>query len=115
MSQRKTIQLDPGKRVLFLTKDPDMVRRQLSGELNLHMKDLQVEDLMDDINTDVMTPAWACFNHKPEEIARHAQAIGDPRGRGRMQRGIFGGETGVTSHRPNRHPFNQHLVSDHVH
>ncbi|MFB3066680.1 MAG: aconitase family protein [Planctomycetota bacterium] len=74
MSPPKTIQLDPNKRILFLTKDPELIRRQLSGELDLHMKDLQVEDLMDDINTDVMTPAWACFNHKPADIARHAYA-----------------------------------------
>ena len=29
-----------------------MVRKQLRGELNLQMKDLRGEDLMDDINTD---------------------------------------------------------------
>jgi 3-isopropylmalate/(R)-2-methylmalate dehydratase large subunit len=68
------VELTPGKRVLFLTKDPDLIRRQLSGELNLEMKDLRVEDLLDDINTDAMTPAWVCFDHKPEDIARNAYA-----------------------------------------
>ena len=68
------ISLTPGKRVLFLTKDPELIRRQLRGELDLRMEDLRVEDLMDDINTDAMTPAWACFDYRPEDIARNAYA-----------------------------------------
>jgi homoaconitase/3-isopropylmalate dehydratase large subunit len=68
------ISLTPGKRVLFLTKDPELIRRQLRGELDLRMDDLRVEDLMDDINTDAMTPAWACFDYRPEDIARNAYA-----------------------------------------
>ena len=74
MRPPQTVQLTPGKRVLFLTKDPDLIRRQLSGELNLQMKDLTVDDLLDDINTDAMTPAWVCFDHRPEDIARNAYA-----------------------------------------
>ncbi|HEY6138718.1 MAG TPA: aconitase family protein [Thermoanaerobaculia bacterium] len=74
MKPPPTIRLTPGKRVLFLTKDPELIRRQLSGELDLQMKDLRVEDLLDDINTDAMTPAWVCFDHKPEDIARNAYA-----------------------------------------
>src|SRR5262249_17246079 len=69
-----TVSLTPGKRVLFLTKDPDLVRRQLKGELDLLMKDVKVEDLLDDVNTDAMTPAWACFDYRPEDIARNAYA-----------------------------------------
>ena len=38
------------------------------------MQDLRVEDLMDDINTDAMTPAWACFDFRPDNIARNAYA-----------------------------------------
>ena len=38
------------------------------------MKDLSVEDLLDDINTDVMTPAWVCFDHDPAKIAENAYA-----------------------------------------
>jgi len=34
----------------------------------------RVEDLLDDINTDVMTPAWVCFDHDPNEIAKNAYA-----------------------------------------
>ncbi len=68
------VRLTPGKRVLFLTKDPDLIRRQLAGELDLRMADLAVEDLLDDINTDAMTPAWVCFSHRPEDIARDAYA-----------------------------------------
>src|SRR5262249_7208496 len=68
------ISLTPGKRILFLTKDPDLIPRQLRRELDLRMEDLRVEDLMDDINTDAMTPAWACFDYRPEDIARNAYA-----------------------------------------
>jgi len=70
----RDVSLTPGKRVLFLTKDPGLVRRQLRGELDLEMKDLRVEDLLDDVNTDAMTPAWACFDYRPEDIARNAYA-----------------------------------------
>jgi 3-isopropylmalate/(R)-2-methylmalate dehydratase large subunit len=68
------VRLNPDKRVLFLTKDPELIRRQLAGELDLSMQDLSVEDLLDDINTDAMTPAWVCFNHRPEDLARNAYA-----------------------------------------
>jgi 3-isopropylmalate/(R)-2-methylmalate dehydratase large subunit len=74
MKPPSVIRLTPGKRVLFLTKDPELIRRQLRGELNLLMKDLKVDDLLDDINTDAMTPAWVCFDHKPEDLARNAYA-----------------------------------------
>ncbi|MFL6234217.1 MAG: aconitase family protein [Thermoanaerobaculia bacterium] len=74
MKPPETIRLTPGKRVLFLTKDPDLVRRQLRGELDLRIEDLRIEDLLDDINTDAMTPAWVCFSHRPEDIARDAYA-----------------------------------------
>ena len=67
-----SVRLTPGKRVLFLTKDPDLVRKQLRGEANLLMRDLRVDDLMDDINTDAMAPAWACFDYRPEALARSA-------------------------------------------
>lgn len=71
---RRVVALNPGKRVLFLTKDTTLIRRQLAGELNLRMKDVRPEDLLDDINTDVMTPAWVCFRHRPEDIALDAYA-----------------------------------------
>src|SRR3972149_12332010 len=74
MKPNDMISLTPGKRVLFLTKDPELIRRQLRGELDLRMKDLAVEDLLDDINTDAMTPAWVCFDYRPEELAREAYA-----------------------------------------
>ncbi|DAC30811.1 MAG TPA: aconitate hydratase, partial [Candidatus Poseidoniaceae archaeon] len=38
------------------------------------MKDINPDDLLDDINTDVMTPAWVCFDHEPSEIAKNAYA-----------------------------------------
>jgi len=74
MKPPSVVRLTPGRRVLFLTKDPELIRKQLRGELDLQMKDLRVEDLLDDINTDAMTPAWVCFDHKPEDLARNAYA-----------------------------------------
>ncbi|MBW3564756.1 MAG: aconitate hydratase [Acidobacteria bacterium] len=75
MKPAEKVTLTSGRRVLFLTKDPDLIRKQLSGELDLTLDDLQVpDDLLDDINTDAMTPAWVCFRHRPEDIARDAYA-----------------------------------------
>ncbi len=74
MSASRTFSLTPGKRVLYLTKDPELIRRQLTGELTLRMTELSPADLLDDINTDAMTPAWVCFDHDPADIARNAYA-----------------------------------------
>ena len=74
MRPPESISLTPGKRILFLTKDPELIRKQLSGELDLRMEDVSVDDLLDDINTDAMTPAWVCFDHDPAEIAKNAYA-----------------------------------------
>jgi 3-isopropylmalate/(R)-2-methylmalate dehydratase large subunit len=68
------VRLTPGKRVLYLTKDPEKIRAQLAGTLSLTMDDVSVEDLLDDVNTDAMTPAWVCFRHRPEDLALDAYA-----------------------------------------
>ncbi len=68
------VQLSDDARVLFLTKDLDLIKKQLYEGLELQMEDLSVEDLLDDINTDVMTPAWVCFDHDPAIIAENAYA-----------------------------------------
>ena len=68
------ISLNPNKRVLFLTKDLDLIRKQLYEGLDLKMEDLTIDDLLDDINTDVMTPAWVCFDYDPSKIAENAYA-----------------------------------------
>ena len=68
------VSLTPEKRVLFLTKNLNLIRKQLYEGLNLRMDDLQVGDLLDDINTDAMTPAWACFDSNPADIAKNAYA-----------------------------------------
>ena len=68
------ISLTPRKRVLFLTKDLGLIKKQLYDGLNLNIRDINSEDLLDDINTDVMTPAWVCFDHEPSEIAKNAYA-----------------------------------------
>lgn len=68
------ISFDPTKSVLYLTKDLSLITKQLYCGLRLRMKDLDPRDLLDDINTDVMTPAWVCFHHDPTEIAKLAYA-----------------------------------------
>lgn len=73
MSDRR-FALTPGKRVLYLTKDPEKIRQQLAGTLTLRMGDVAPEDLLDDINTDAMTPAWVCFDYDPADIAKNAYA-----------------------------------------
>jgi len=71
---RRVVRLDPSKRVLFLAKDLGLITRQLQGQVDLSMSDVQSKDLLDDINTDVMTPAWVCFRHRPADIALDAYA-----------------------------------------
>ncbi|HKX45956.1 MAG TPA: aconitase family protein [Planctomycetota bacterium] len=68
------VRLYPDKRVLFLFEDPERIRAQLRGEVDFRMEDVDPADLLDDINTDVMTPAWVCFRHRPEDIALDAYA-----------------------------------------
>ena len=68
------VKLNPGKRVLFLTKNLSLIKEQLYNNLNLQMENLSVDDLLDDINTDVMTPAWVCFEHQPSILAENAYA-----------------------------------------
>jgi 3-isopropylmalate/(R)-2-methylmalate dehydratase large subunit len=70
----RSFALTPGKRVLYLTKDPEKIRQQLAGALTLTMNDVSPADLLDDINTDAMTPAWVCFDYDPAEIAKNAYA-----------------------------------------
>ena len=70
----RTFALTPGKRVLYLTKDPEKIRQQLEGSLTLRAADVSAEELLDDINTDAMTPAWVCFDYDPKEIAKNAYA-----------------------------------------
>jgi len=54
-------------RVLFLTEDPDLIRRQLAGE------DLEWDPsipLRDDISTDEITPGWVCY-HYDEKLGEY--------------------------------------------
>jgi 3-isopropylmalate/(R)-2-methylmalate dehydratase large subunit len=70
----RVVALTPGKRVLFLFEDHERIRAQLRGEADFLMRDVDPAELIDDINTDVMTPAWVCFRHKPEDLALDAYA-----------------------------------------
>ncbi len=75
---RRVVRLTPGQRVLFLFKDHERTGNQLGTQLgresDLLMKDVAPADLLDDVNTDAMTPAWVCFRHRPEDIALDAYA-----------------------------------------
>ena len=54
-------------RVLFLTEDPDLIRRQLAGE------DLEWDPsipLRNDISTDEITPGWVCY-HYDEKLGEY--------------------------------------------
>jgi 3-isopropylmalate/(R)-2-methylmalate dehydratase large subunit len=70
----RVVRLAPDRRVLFLFKDLEKIRAQLRGELRCRMSEVDPAALLDDINTDVMTPAWVCFRHRPEDIALDAYA-----------------------------------------
>src|SRR5260221_4230367 len=54
-------------RVLYLTSDPELLRRQLSGE-SLSF-DPSVP-LLDNISTDELTPGWVCYYYD-ETLARY--------------------------------------------
>ena len=71
---RRVVRLTDGGKVLFLFKDSERIRAQLRGEVAYRMSEVDSDDLLDDINTDVMTPAWVCFRYRPEDIALDAYA-----------------------------------------
>jgi len=71
---RRVVRLTSGKRVLFLFKDHERTEKQLRREGDVRMADVTPADLLDDVNTDAMTPAWVCFRHRPEDIALDAYA-----------------------------------------
>ena len=70
----RVVSLRPSRRVLFLFEDGEKIRAQLRGEVDYSMAEVEAGELLDDINTDVMTPAWVCFRHRPEDIALDAYA-----------------------------------------
>jgi 3-isopropylmalate/(R)-2-methylmalate dehydratase large subunit len=54
-------------RVLFLTRDPALIERQLAGEDLAYDPNLE---LLDEISTDEIAPAWACY-HYDHTLARY--------------------------------------------
>ena len=60
----KEISLDTGKRVLFLTKDLELIKRQLYDGLNLKMSDVSPEDLLDDIKKSGLQSIYQILNIK---------------------------------------------------
>ena len=53
-------------RILWLSQDAELVRRQLAGEAVRH----DPGSLADDVSTDEMTPAWACY-YFDERLGRY--------------------------------------------
>ncbi|UJR79598.1 aconitase family protein [Sandaracinus amylolyticus] len=49
-------------RVLFLTEDSELLRRQLAGE-TVPLETLLSAKLIDNISTDEITPGWVCFHY----------------------------------------------------
>jgi 3-isopropylmalate/(R)-2-methylmalate dehydratase large subunit len=49
-------------RVLFLTEDAELLRRQLAGE-DVPFETLLAAKLIDNISTDEITPGWVCFHY----------------------------------------------------
>jgi 3-isopropylmalate/(R)-2-methylmalate dehydratase large subunit len=82
-------------RILFLTEDPELIRRQLAGEdLAWDTKNpVNNPKLRDDISTDEITPAHYCFyfDETLGEIPYLGLKCGDvtPIGRGEVKRGGF--------------------------
>jgi 3-isopropylmalate/(R)-2-methylmalate dehydratase large subunit len=54
-------------RVLYLTSDPELLKRQLAGE---SLKYDESRSLIDNISTDELTPGWVCYYYD-ETLARY--------------------------------------------
>jgi len=81
-------------RILFLTEDPDLIKRQLAGDLPWDtMNSANNPKLRDDISTDEITPAHYCFyfDETLGEIPYLGLKCGSvtPIGRGDVKRGGF--------------------------
>ncbi len=55
-------------RILFLTEDPELIKRQLAGEDLAYDPSIK---LVDNISTDEITPGWVCF-HYDERLGEYA-------------------------------------------
>ena len=87
----------PG-RILFLTEDAGLVRRQLAGEDLAWDANDAAQKLRDDLSTDEITPGWTCFHHD-ETLGRFAylgltcrdgEVLAQPVGEDAVRRGGFG-------------------------
>ncbi len=77
MSQSSSVSRRPSEvqlsgRILFLTDDPELIRKQLAGEDLAGTPDVQ--DLVDNISTDEITPGWVCFYY--DETLGHYSLVG---------------------------------------
>ncbi|MBI4702255.1 MAG: 3-isopropylmalate dehydratase [Deltaproteobacteria bacterium] len=76
-------------RVLWLTRDPAALARQLAGEDLDRIPD--ADDLIDNISTDELTPGWVCYYYD-QTLARYCLVglRGGLIGAGAVRRGGFG-------------------------
>ena len=65
--RRQSVKVSP--RILYLTEDAELLKRQLSGEL-LDAKEAEGQKLVDSISTDEITPGWVCYYYD-ETLARY--------------------------------------------
>jgi len=69
---RRPAEMTLSGRILFLTDDPSLIRRQLDGE---DLKETPaLTDLVDNISTDEITPGWVCFYY--DETLGHYSLVG---------------------------------------
>src|SRR6478672_12819073 len=75
-------------RVLHLTEDPELVRRQLAGENFVYDPE---RPLLNNISTDELTPGWVCYYYD-ETLARYCLVglRGGPIQRDDIKNGGFG-------------------------
>ena len=64
--ERSTVRFEG--RILYLTEDADLLRRQIGGE---RLTRVQAGKLVDNISTDEITPGWVCF-HYDEKLGEYA-------------------------------------------
>jgi 3-isopropylmalate/(R)-2-methylmalate dehydratase large subunit len=71
---RTHVRLPSEAGILYLTRNLDLIHAQLYEGLRFSPGQVSADDLLDDVNTDLITPVWTCFDHDPKDIARNAYA-----------------------------------------
>jgi 3-isopropylmalate/(R)-2-methylmalate dehydratase large subunit len=69
MSTTRRRSVKVSARILYLTEDPKLLRKQLAGE-DLTEEERRGAKLIDNISTDELTPGWVCYYYD-ETLARY--------------------------------------------